>query len=270
MAKRRIKSSKKIRKEIRYQLGCIDRNLGYISEYEKAHGLTDLKNIEKERLATIRTFHAQQKEMLDNRTHSIPDRIVSLAQPWVRPIVRGKAKPPTEFGAKVSISVINGYAFVDRISFGAYNEGEAGEFERTVENYRRRFGRYPERVLADKLYRSRANRAFCKKHGIRISGPRLGRPGKDYADELRQELKEIGERNAVEGKFGNGKRKFNLARIMAKLKETASTMIMMDVFVLNMERLFRQGGLFSFRFFVSTIFHLFSGLKDSRLQLTLL
>ena len=241
LAKRRIKSSKKIRKEIRYQLGCIDRNLGYISEYEKAHGLTDLKNIEKERLATIRTFHAQQKEMLDNRPHSIPDRIVSLAQPWVRPIVRGKAKSPTEFGAKVSISVINGYAFVDRISFDAYNEGEAGEFVRTVENYRRRFGRYPERVLADKLYRSRANRAFCKKHGIRISGPRLGRPGKDYADELRQELKEIGERNAVEGKFGNGKRKFNLARIMAKLKETASTMIMRDVFVLNMERLFRQG-----------------------------
>ena len=169
------------------------------------------------------------------------DRMVSLAQPWVRPIVRGEAKLPTEFGAKVSISVINGYAFVDRISFGAYNEGEAGEFERTVENYRRRFGRYPERVLADKLYRSRANRAFCKKHGIRISGPRLGRPGKDYADELRQELKEIGERNAVEGKFGNGKRKFNLARIMAKLKETASTMIMRDVFVLNIERLFRQG-----------------------------
>ena len=163
---------------LRYQLGCIDRNLGYISEYEKAHGLTDLKNIENERLATIRTFHAQHKEMFENRTHSIPDRIVSLAQPWVRPIVRGKAKSPTEFGAKVSISVITGYAFVDRISFDAYNEGEAGEFVRTVENYRRRFGRYPERVLADKLYRSRANRAFCKKHGIRISGPRLGCPAK--------------------------------------------------------------------------------------------
>ena len=104
--------------------------------------------------------------------------MVSLAQPWVRPIVRGEAKLPTEFGAKVSISVINGYTFVDRISFDAYNEGEAGEFVRTVENYRRRFGLYPERVLADKLYRSRANRAFCKKHGIRISGPRLGCPAK--------------------------------------------------------------------------------------------
>jgi hypothetical protein len=59
---------------------------------------------------------------------------------------------------------------------------------------------------------------------------------------------------------------------MAKLKETASTMIMMDVFVLNMERLFRQGVLFSYRFFVSvsTIIHLFSGLKDNQLQLMLL
>lgn len=75
----------------------------------------------------------------------------------------------------------------------------------------------------------------ARKHGIRISGPRLGRPGKDYADELRQEFMKIGERDAVEGQFGNGKRKFNLDRIMVKLKETTSTMIMMDVIVLNME-----------------------------------
>ena len=63
---------------------------------------------------------------------------------------------------------------------------------------------------------------------------------------LRHEIKEIGERNAVEGKFGNGKHKLDMVRIMAKLKETTCTMIMIDVFVLNMERLFRQGVLFSY------------------------
>jgi len=76
--------------------------------------------------------------------------------------------------------------------------GEASEFEQVVEKYRKRFGHYPERILADKIYRSKSNRAFCKEHGIHLSGPRLGRPGKDHSEELLQELKEIGERNEVE------------------------------------------------------------------------
>lgn len=89
------------------------------------------------------------------------DRIVSLSQPWIRPIVRGESKAPTEFGAKISVSVVNGYTFMDRLSFDAYNEGEANEFINVIEAYRRRFGCYPLRVLADKIYRSRNNRTFC-------------------------------------------------------------------------------------------------------------
>ena len=135
------------------------------------------------------------------------------------------------------------------MSFDAYNEGEANEFVTVIEEYRRRFGRYPERVLADKIYRSRTNRDFCKDHGIHISGPRLGRPRKEHSGDVRQELKEIGERNAVEGKFGNGKRKLGLSLIMAKLKETAGSMIGMDIFILNMERLLRQKVLFLYAFF---------------------
>ncbi len=242
--KRRKKSVKKIRKELRYQLGCIRRNLDYIEAYTALYGIDDLLRIEQERLSTIKLFYKQQKEMLDNKTHMVADRIVSLSQPWIRPIVRGKSKAPTEFGAKISISVVNGYTFVDRLSFDAYNEGEAGEFERVVEEYKRRFGHYPARILADKIYRNKNNRDFCKNNDIHLSGPRLGRPGKDHAEEVREELKEVGERNAVEGKFGNGKRKLGLSLVMAKLKETAGTMITMDIFILNMERFLRQRVLF--------------------------
>jgi hypothetical protein len=242
--KRKKKSAKKIRKELRYQLGCIRRNLDYIEAYVLQYGTDALLRIEQDRLSTIQKFYPQQKEMLDNRTHRVDDRIVSLSQPWIRPIVRGKSKSPTEFGAKISISVVNGYTFIDRLSFDAYNEGEADEFERVVEEYRRRFGHYPERVLTDKIYRSQSNRDFCKQHGIHLSGPKLGRPGKTYAEDLKTELREVGERNAVEGKFGNGKRKLGFSLIMAKLKETAGTMIAMDIFILNMERFLRQRKLF--------------------------
>jgi len=247
--KRKKKTAKKIRKELRYQLGCIHRNLEYIDEYVSLYGTDALFQVEKDRLAVILKFYPQQKEMMDNKTHTVQDRIVSLSQPWIRPIVRGKAKSPTEFGAKISISVVNGYTFVDRLSFDAYNEGEASEFERVVEEYRRRFGHYPQRILADKLYRSQNNRAFCKMHGIHLSGPKLGRPGKTYAEELKTELREVGERNAVEGKFGNGKRKLGLSLIMAKLQETTGSMIAMDIFILNMERFLRERELFPYAFF---------------------
>lgn len=237
--KRRKKSAQKIRKELRYQLGCIRRNLGYIRKYEEAYGTGILHKIEAERLQTIKIFEGQQRYMLENKTHSVEDRIVSLSQPWIRPIVRGKSKAPTEFGAKISISVVSGYTFADRISFDAYNEGDYEEFEAVVEKYHERFGYYPERILADKIYRSRKNRGLCKKLGIKLSGPKLGKPGKNRMEEIRQELKETGERNAVEGKFGNAKRKLGLGLIMAKLKETTENMISMDIFVLNMEHYMR-------------------------------
>lgn len=237
--KRRRKSASKIRKELRYQLGCIRRNLGYIRKYEEIYGTVILHKIEADRLQTIKLFEGQQRYMLENRSHSVDDRIVSLSQPWIRPIVRGKSKAPTEFGAKISISVVNGYTFVDKISFDAYNEGDHDEFVSAVEKYRERFGYYPERVLADKIYRSRKNRGFCKRNHIKISGPKLGKPGKNRKEEIRQELSEIGERNAVEGKFGNGKRKLGLGLIMAKLRETTENMISMDIFVLNMEHYMR-------------------------------
>lgn len=253
--KRRKKSSKKIRKELRYQLNCINRNIKYIESYVLEYGFESLFKIEIDRLLTIFKFYEQQRYMLDNKVHTVDDRIVSLSQPWVRPIVRGKSKTPTEFGAKISISVVNGFTFIDKISFDAYNEGEHDEFVKVIERYKKRFGHYPERVLADKIYRSQANRKYCKELGIKISGPRLGRRGKSYTEELRQELKEIGERNAVEGKFGNGKRKLGMDLIMAKLKETSESVISMDVFVLNMELRMRRCVALCYGFFKRMLCH---------------
>ena len=110
--------------------------------------------------------------MFDNKTHSVENRIVSISQPFIRPIVRGKAKSPVEFGAKLDLSVDeNGMARVEKLSFDAYNESEV--LKTAVENYKQRTGHYPERVLADQIYRNRSNLNFCKEHGIRLSGKRL-------------------------------------------------------------------------------------------------
>ena len=54
------------------------------------------------KLETVKKLYDQQKYMYDNHTHSVSDRIVSVSQPWLRPIVRGKSKAPVEFGAKLA------------------------------------------------------------------------------------------------------------------------------------------------------------------------
>ena len=60
---------------------------------------------QKNRLDVIEELYEQQKFMYDNKTHKVKDRIVSISQPYIRPIVRGKAKAPVEFGAKLDMSV---------------------------------------------------------------------------------------------------------------------------------------------------------------------
>ena len=50
----------------------------------------------KERLQVIRLLYAQQQEMYITNTHRVENRIVSLSQPWVRPIVRGKQNAEQE------------------------------------------------------------------------------------------------------------------------------------------------------------------------------
>ena len=107
--------------------------------------------------------------MYDNRIHSVEHRIVSISQPWLRPIVRGKVKAPVEFGAKFDLSLDSeGYGRLEKISFEAYNESTC--LIEAIERFKERTGYYPERVLADQIYRTRENRSYCKEHGIRLSG----------------------------------------------------------------------------------------------------
>ena len=116
-----------------------------------------------------------------------------------------------------------------------------------IEAYHNRFGFYPESVHVDKIYRTKDNRRFCKKHGIRLSGPPLGRPPEE-ADVLKEQKKlqhqdEV-DRIAVEGKFGQGKRRFSLARIMTKLAGTSEVAIMVSFIVMNLEKILTEIGSF--------------------------
>lgn len=187
----------------------------------------------KRRLAVIPVVLQQQKQMFDANTHQCENRIVSLEQPHVRPIQRGKRPNPTEFGQKLHLSVVDGFTYLEQTCWNNFNEG--CDLQATTEDYKRKFGCYPEAILADKIYQTRANRQFCKENDIRLSGPKLGRPKIGEADkkEKRQMYKDSCERNAVEGKNGVLKRRFGLDRIFAKLDETAKTEATLIIIAMN-------------------------------------
>lgn len=238
IAKQRRASKKKIRKAIGQQLRYVMRDLKAIDHLATRTPLTVLGRQQYKNLLVIRELVRQQKTMYDAGSHRVEDRIVSISQPHARPIVRGKAKTNVEFGAKVAVSMVDGYARIDRADWNTFNEGQL--LQESVEAYRERYGCYPEAVLADKLYRTWANLQYCRERGIRLSGPRLGRPSKaEQAMHKQMERQDSAERNAIEGKFGEGKRRYGLGRIRARLENTSLTVISLQMLVMNLERWLR-------------------------------
>ncbi|MBR0393184.1 MAG: transposase, partial [Oscillospiraceae bacterium] len=124
-SKARKKSGKMIRKVVRQQLGYLKRNLGYIEEIVKKHPdcLKQVLSRYKARcLEVIRLLFTQQQEMFRKNTHRVEKRIVSISQPWVRPIIRGKQNAEVEFGAKIEMSVVDGYLRIEDLRWDAFNE----------------------------------------------------------------------------------------------------------------------------------------------------
>ncbi len=240
IAKQRQVSRKARRKAVGQQLRYLRRNLAYIDTLVAAGA--SLAGLDKQlyrKLLVISELYRQQQWMYQQRQRRIEDRIVSIAQPHVRPIVRGKAGTPVEFGAKISISCVDGYVFLDHLEWNNFNE--SSDLPEQIERFKQRFGHYPASVHADQIYRTRANLQYCRERGIRLSGKPLGRPNQSEQAQLQKQAQaDAAIRNQVEGKFGVSKRRFSLARVMAKLAPTAETAIAVTFLVMNLEQLLRQ------------------------------
>jgi len=243
-AKKKVKSNKELYKSNGRQLRFLRRNLKHIDTLIGAYSRFPLTPKEQKYLLMLHTVYEQQLEMHQTHTKSIPHRIVNIHQPHVRPIVRGKDKAKVEFGSKLQVSLVGGFTFIDRLSWEAFNEGQC--LMESVESYKRRFGYYPKEVLADQIYCNRENRRWMKEKGIKLVAKPLGRPAAGaVAVHLRP-----GERNPIEGKFGQGKLAYGLDCIRAKLKETSESWIACIALVLNLVKLTRHALLYLYRHLV--------------------
>ncbi len=240
VAKKRRPSRKETTDAIVKQLQYIKRNLSHIENLINSGAeLSSLNPTKYKMLLVVTEVYRQQLWMYENESKRVDDRIVSISQPHIRPIVRGKAGKPVEFGAKLSVSCFEKYVFLEHLSWDNFNE--SGDFKAQIEEYKNFTGYYPSSVHVDRIYRTRKNRAWCKEKGIRISGPPLGRPPGNISKETKKQAQDDERvRNAIEGKFGEGKRRYGLNCIMAKLSETAETSIAITFLVMNLSTLLRQ------------------------------
>ena len=102
--------------------------------------------------------------MYINKLKTIESRIVSFHKTHVRPIVRNKSGKRVEFGAKVSLSHVDGYLFVDHYNNENFNESTT--LKTAVDNFNDRFGRNPDYVSMDQIYGTRENRNYLEDKNI--------------------------------------------------------------------------------------------------------
>ena len=271
LAKQKNPLKNKRRKAIKQQLQYLKRNLDHIDNLLNLvpDESTALTEHQRRQYWIIQELYRQQSEMLRNRESRCDHRIVSICQPHVRPIVRGKAGKKVEFGAKLGVALTgNGIAHVDNLDWNAYHESY--DLPKQVENYRKRHGCYPETVLADQLYGTRKNRKYLNDRNIAFAGKTLGRPKKeteenrdDLREEMRRKKAEYRQRIPIEGKFGQGKNGYRLNYIRARTQATSEAWIrgiflVMNLLVLasNFLRLLKSGLMDSYSIIKELVLHL--------------
>jgi len=242
LSKQRKPRTSKRRQGIRQQLQYLKRNLGYIENLLNlvADESKALTFHQRRQYWIIQHVYRQQEEMHRKGIRRCDHRIVSISQPHVRPIVRGKASKKVEFGAKIGVSLTNDrLAHIDHLDWEAFHEGH--DLPAQVEAYKDFHGCYPEVVLGDTLYGSRENRKYLADRHIRFAGKALGRPPKETAEncqqlraEARRRRAEYRERIPIEGKFGQGKNGYRLNYIRARTQTTSEAWIRSIFLVMNL------------------------------------
>lgn len=118
LAKKKRKSKRALHKAIGQQLRYLRRNLKTIGNMLDHLVEEPFPFMPRDQRIywVIQHVYGQQEAMWRSKTHRCADRIVNIYQPYVRPIVRGKDKANVEFGAKLGVSLQQGYARINTLS----------------------------------------------------------------------------------------------------------------------------------------------------------
>lgn len=228
--RRRKKTNRKEKKLRRQLLKYLLRLLQSLEELQQQHQITFSRK-ETGLINTIKTVYAQQHELSYGNTHSVPNRIVSLHKPYLRPIVRGKENKPVEFGAKVHKVQVSGISFIEHVSFDNFNEGT--RLKQSVAFHQKHFGKLSQ-LGADAIYATNENRRYCHQLHIATSFAAKGNQGKQAGQKkaMRSALSAV-RATVLEGSFGNEKNHYLLQKVKAKTEATEKAWIFFGMMTAN-------------------------------------
>ena len=221
--KKSHKQTRRVCKRLLYLLGkylqILPSLIGGVKAKESvALAKCPLKNNLFPRLSIIKKVYHQQQLHYDFPKTQIKDRIVSLAKPYLRPIVRGKEIKRVEFGMKVHEMQVNGINFIEYWDFNAFHEGI--RMKKTIWKHQYLFRKQCKLFGGDKIYGTNKNRRYCSQHEIQTCFvPKGKQPKNKTVCKQKRLLRQlIGKERAtrLEGSFGNKKNHYLLGRIKAK------------------------------------------------------
>jgi transposase, IS5 family len=229
-AKRRKKSRKQSKKTCKTLLKYLLRLMGQLDELLKKHKEV-VSGSQRNRLDTIIKMKGQQWQLHFGKQSTVPDRIVSLHKPYVRPIVRGKEVKPVEFGAKINMLLVDGISFIEHLSYDNFNEGT--RLQSTIHLQQRYFGACHQ-MGADAIYASNENRSYCTKNNIATCFIPKGNEGKlkEQKSQMRSILGKI-RSTVLEGSFGNEKNHYQMNKIKAKTQSNEKVWIFFSLLTCN-------------------------------------
>jgi hypothetical protein len=240
--KQRKHSKSQQRKLTRRLIHLLGKILEEIRKMVREHDDEEVLTVrEKSTMDIITKVYRQQKNHFNSNDprESIPDRIVSISKPYVRPIVRGKEVKNVEFGAKCNNILVDGISFIEKLSFNAFSEGT--RLEHCIKMHKRLFKVDAKKIGGDTGYAGTANRDLCRKLDIQTSFVKRGRPSaeKKEKDFVRQELARV-RATAMEGSFGTQKEHYAMRRIKARKKKTEILYIFFGIHTANVVLLARR------------------------------
>jgi len=233
-AKRRKKSRRQSKKICKLLLKYLVRLMKQLDELLQKHKAV-LSGYHSSRLNTIIKVKEQQWQLHFGKQSTVPNRIVSLHKPYVRPIVRGKEVKPVEFGAKVNMLLVDGISFIEHLSYDNFNEGT--RLQSTIHLQQRYFGACHQ-MGADAIYGTNENRNYCTQNSIATSFVAKGNEGKlkEQKSQMRSILGKI-RSTVLEGSFGNEKNHYQMNKIKAKTEGNEKVWIFFSLLCCNAKQI---------------------------------
>lgn len=212
--------------------GLIEFGEEVLEKVEEVKG--DISKRGQEEIKTIKKVFEQQREMIEKGTNRVKDRIVSIHEEKIRPIVRGKAGKRTEFGKKISIMTVGQKVIIPNVSrYDNFHDGSIVDSD--IERYEEITGRKPREYVADKGYHTKDNHRKLSEQGIKDGIHYRGRMPESVKKESKATRERMyRQRSPVEGKIGLLKRRYGCNRIKYK-SENADMAVLMAAAVNNLK-----------------------------------